>query len=69
MPVNLQSGDLGAAAPPFKVRDAQAINSSLDADALPHGFTAVPVMNVEKGNPISFRTSGCARIHEANLAF
>ena len=69
MPVKLQSGDLGASAPPFKVRDAYAINSSLGADSLPHGFTAVPVMNVEKGNPVSFRTSGCARVHETNLAF
>ena len=59
MPASLRDGDLGPANPPFQVRDSESINAKLGQDALPNGFTAVPVMNVEASNPVNIRNEGC----------
>ena len=61
MPQSLSEG-LGVGSPPFRVRDASEINQKLGRDALPYGFTAVPVMSFDQGNRVGdFRTFGCPR--------
>ena len=67
IPTKLQSGDLGPASPPFKVRDSWSINSELGEDALPNGFTAVPLMNVEANNPFSIRNEGCPIVDQFDI--
>ena len=51
--------------PPFKVRDSEKIAQKIGQDsALPHGFIAVPLFNVEATNISNIKHSGCERIEK-----
>ena len=57
----------GKSAPPFSVRNAQAINKDLGKDALPNEFTAIPLygyMNASPFDDVSY--TGCNYVEEAH---
>ena len=54
---------------PFNVRDADTIAEKLGAQALPHGLTAIPVMNTEPTNFLNIRDEGCAMSDMKDMEF
>merc|ERR1712051_240248 len=56
--------DLGHANPPFNIRDTNKVNQELGSDALPHGFTAIPVMTFDRYNINDIRTDNCPFIND-----
>lgn len=56
------------AAPPFKVRNAKQVNQQLGSLALPHDFTAVPIVTYIDGNlHDDTQYKGCNYIQQGTL--
>ena len=55
--------DLEVPSPPFNVRNPKQISSELGAYALPFGFNALPVMNVDRYEFTAINEFSCAYIN------
>lgn len=65
IPTSLQeSQSLGAADPPFNVRDSTKVNTELGDYPLPFALTAIPIFNFEKNHIGETRGEGCPIVNK-----